>query len=71
MAGCSALLMADCVTSFGGVELETGAWGVDYAYSVDEVKDLVCDGNKNALADANEEGCPLSGGNTTGKGNAN
>jgi alanine-glyoxylate transaminase/serine-glyoxylate transaminase/serine-pyruvate transaminase len=33
MAGCSALLMADCVTSFGGVELETGAWGVDYAYS--------------------------------------
>ena len=33
MAGCSALLMADCVTSFGGVELETGAWGIDYAYS--------------------------------------
>ncbi len=33
MAGCSALLMADCVTSFGGVELETGAWGIDYAYA--------------------------------------
>jgi alanine-glyoxylate transaminase/serine-glyoxylate transaminase/serine-pyruvate transaminase len=27
------LLMADCVTSLGGVELEVGAWGVDYAYS--------------------------------------
>jgi alanine-glyoxylate transaminase / serine-glyoxylate transaminase / serine-pyruvate transaminase len=27
------LLMADCVTSLGGVPLETGAWGVDFAYS--------------------------------------
>jgi alanine-glyoxylate transaminase / serine-glyoxylate transaminase / serine-pyruvate transaminase len=27
------LLMADCVTSLGGVALETGAWGVDFAYS--------------------------------------
>jgi alanine-glyoxylate transaminase/serine-glyoxylate transaminase/serine-pyruvate transaminase len=27
------LLMADCVTSLGGVELEVGEWGVDYAYS--------------------------------------
>jgi alanine-glyoxylate transaminase / serine-glyoxylate transaminase / serine-pyruvate transaminase len=27
------LLMADCVTSLGGVPLETGAWGIDYAYS--------------------------------------
>jgi alanine-glyoxylate transaminase/serine-glyoxylate transaminase/serine-pyruvate transaminase len=27
------LLMADCVTSLGGVELEVGAWGVDYAYA--------------------------------------
>ena len=27
------LLMADCVTSLGGVRLEVGAWGVDYAYS--------------------------------------
>jgi alanine-glyoxylate transaminase / serine-glyoxylate transaminase / serine-pyruvate transaminase len=27
------LLMADCVTSLGGVELEVGAWGIDYAYS--------------------------------------
>jgi alanine-glyoxylate transaminase / serine-glyoxylate transaminase / serine-pyruvate transaminase len=33
MKGCSALLMADCVTSLGGVELHTGTWGVDYAYS--------------------------------------
>jgi len=29
----STLLMADCVTSLGGVELDVGAWGVDYAYS--------------------------------------
>jgi alanine-glyoxylate transaminase / serine-glyoxylate transaminase / serine-pyruvate transaminase len=28
-----ALLMADCVTSLGGVPLEIGAWGVDYAYA--------------------------------------
>jgi alanine-glyoxylate transaminase/serine-glyoxylate transaminase/serine-pyruvate transaminase len=27
------LLMADCVTSLGGVPLEVGAWGVDFAYS--------------------------------------
>ncbi len=27
------LLMADCVTSLGGVELDAGSWGVDYAYS--------------------------------------
>jgi alanine-glyoxylate transaminase/serine-glyoxylate transaminase/serine-pyruvate transaminase len=27
------LLMADCVTSLGGVELDVDAWGVDYAYS--------------------------------------
>jgi alanine-glyoxylate transaminase/serine-glyoxylate transaminase/serine-pyruvate transaminase len=27
------LLMADCVTSLGGVPLDIGAWGVDYAYS--------------------------------------
>jgi alanine-glyoxylate transaminase / serine-glyoxylate transaminase / serine-pyruvate transaminase len=27
------LLMADCVTSLGGVELEFDAWGIDYAYS--------------------------------------
>ena len=31
--GYDVLLMADCVTSLGGVPLETGAWGVDYAYS--------------------------------------
>ena len=28
-----ALLMADCVTSLGGVELDVGGWGIDYAYS--------------------------------------
>jgi alanine-glyoxylate transaminase / serine-glyoxylate transaminase / serine-pyruvate transaminase len=33
MRGRDALLMADCVTSLGGVELDVGAWGVDYAYS--------------------------------------
>jgi alanine-glyoxylate transaminase / serine-glyoxylate transaminase / serine-pyruvate transaminase len=33
MRGCSALLMADCVTSLGGVELDAGGWGIDYACS--------------------------------------
>ena len=33
LRGRDALLMADCVTSLGGVELDAGAWGVDYAYS--------------------------------------
>ena len=28
-----ALLMADCVTSLGGVELDAGGWGIDYAFS--------------------------------------
>lgn len=27
------LLMADCVTSLGGIELDFDAWGIDYAYS--------------------------------------
>jgi alanine-glyoxylate transaminase / serine-glyoxylate transaminase / serine-pyruvate transaminase len=27
------LLMADCVTSLAGVELDVGGWGVDFAYS--------------------------------------
>jgi alanine-glyoxylate transaminase/serine-glyoxylate transaminase/serine-pyruvate transaminase len=27
------LLMADCVTTFGGVELNVAGWGVDFAYS--------------------------------------
>jgi alanine-glyoxylate transaminase / serine-glyoxylate transaminase / serine-pyruvate transaminase len=27
------LLMADCVTSLGGVPLDAGAWGIDFAYS--------------------------------------
>jgi alanine-glyoxylate transaminase / serine-glyoxylate transaminase / serine-pyruvate transaminase len=31
--GLDALLLADCVTSLGGIELEAGAWGVDYCYS--------------------------------------
>ncbi len=33
MRGRDTLLMADCVTSLGGVELDFDAWGVDYAYS--------------------------------------
>jgi alanine-glyoxylate transaminase / serine-glyoxylate transaminase / serine-pyruvate transaminase len=33
MRGHRALLMADCVTSLGGTELDVGGWGVDYAYS--------------------------------------
>ena len=33
MRGRDTLLMADCVTSLGGVPLETGAWGVDFAFS--------------------------------------
>jgi alanine-glyoxylate transaminase / serine-glyoxylate transaminase / serine-pyruvate transaminase len=33
VSGLDALLMADCVTSLGGIELEAGAWGVDYCYS--------------------------------------
>jgi len=31
--GYDVLLMADCVTSLGGVPLAAGPWGVDYAYS--------------------------------------
>src|SRR5918999_1417326 len=33
MRGRDTLLMADCVTSLGGVPLEAGAWGLDFAYS--------------------------------------
>ncbi len=33
MAGSETLLMADCVTSFGAVELRAGPWGVDYCGS--------------------------------------
>ncbi len=33
MRGGDALLMADCVTSLGGVELDFDGWGIDYAYS--------------------------------------
>ena len=58
------------VLAFHGVAalLNAAHPDVDFDYSESEVKDLVCDGDKNALADANEEGCPLSGGNTTGGG---
>jgi len=41
---------------------------VDFGLDVDEVKELACDGDKDTLAEENEEGCPLSGGNTTRKG---
>ena len=33
MRGSTALLMADCVTSLGGIELDAGGWGLDYCYS--------------------------------------
>jgi alanine-glyoxylate transaminase/serine-glyoxylate transaminase/serine-pyruvate transaminase len=33
MAGSETLLMADCVTSFGAVELRAGPWGIDYCGS--------------------------------------
>lgn len=41
---------------------------VDFGHDVSWVQDQVCDGDKDDLADANEQGCPLSGGNTTGGG---
>ena len=33
MRGRDTLLMADCVTTLGGVELDFDGWGIDYAYS--------------------------------------
>jgi alanine-glyoxylate transaminase/serine-glyoxylate transaminase/serine-pyruvate transaminase len=33
LAGRDTLLMADCVTSLGGVELRFDEWGIDFAYS--------------------------------------
>jgi alanine-glyoxylate transaminase/serine-glyoxylate transaminase/serine-pyruvate transaminase len=33
MRGRDTLLMADCVTTLGGVELDVDGWGIDYAYS--------------------------------------
>jgi alanine-glyoxylate transaminase/serine-glyoxylate transaminase/serine-pyruvate transaminase len=33
MRGHDTLLLADCVTSLGGVELDFDGWGIDYAYS--------------------------------------
>jgi hypothetical protein len=41
---------------------------VDFGLDAGDVIDLACAGDKNTLADENEEGCPLSGGNTTGGG---
>lgn len=41
---------------------------VDFDLSEGEVIEAACDGDKDTLADANESGCPLSGGNTTGGG---
>jgi hypothetical protein len=48
--------------------LNASCGDVDFGLSADEVKDLACAGDKDALAAENEKGCPLSGGNTTGKG---
>jgi len=48
--------------------LNSSCADVDFGLSADEVKDLACAGDKDALATENEKGCPLSGGNTTGKG---
>src|SRR5262249_21361853 len=33
MRGRDTMLMADCVTTLGGVELDFDGWGIDYAYS--------------------------------------
>jgi alanine-glyoxylate transaminase/serine-glyoxylate transaminase/serine-pyruvate transaminase len=33
LRGSDTLLMADCVTTLGGVELDFDGWGIDYAYS--------------------------------------
>ena len=33
LRGSDVLLMADCVTSLGGVEIDVAGWGIDYAYS--------------------------------------
>ena len=61
------------VLAFHGVAalLNANHPDVNFGLSESEVIDAVCDGDKNTLADANEEGCPLSGGNTTGGGNKN
>jgi SdrD B-like domain len=42
--------------------------GVDFELDASEVIEAACDGDKSTLSEANEEGCPLSGGNTTGGG---
>jgi hypothetical protein len=44
--------------------------GVEFGLDAGEVIDLACAGDKDTLAAENEEGCPLSGGNTTGQGRA-
>jgi alanine-glyoxylate transaminase / serine-glyoxylate transaminase / serine-pyruvate transaminase len=33
LRGRDTLLFVDCVTSLGGIELDVGGWGIDYAYS--------------------------------------
>jgi hypothetical protein len=43
---------------------------VDFGLDSDEVIEAACDGDKDTLSENNEEGCPLSGGNTTGGGRA-
>lgn len=44
---------------------------MEYGLSASEVIDAACAGDKDTIADENEEGCPLSGGNTTGNGGGN
>jgi len=41
---------------------------VDYDWSESEIITKACAGDKDSLADSNEDGCTLSGGNTTGGG---
>jgi hypothetical protein len=41
---------------------------VDYDLGVSDVIEAACEGDKDTLSEANEAGCPLSGGNTTGGG---
>ena len=41
---------------------------VEFGLDAGEVIDAACAGDKDTLANENEKGCPLSGGNTTGGG---
>jgi len=59
------------VLAFHGVAALLNATHPDidgFAYTEDEVKDLVCDRNKTALSESVTDICPLSGGNTNGGG---